>query len=80
MLESVSEIVDALEPSQFQQPQVEAAFAAFSNILSRAEGRRSARVKRAATEDFDDEEAEALEAENEAEEELFDQVSLRLSE
>jgi hypothetical protein len=33
-------------------------------------------LQRAAAEDFDEEEQEALEAENEAEEELYDQVRL----
>lgn len=48
-----------------------------SHIVSprfQADKRRSDRASRRSTEDFDAEEAEALEAENELEEELFDQV------
>ncbi len=40
-----------------------------------AEGRRTERLKRQNTEDFDAEELEALKEENQAEEELFDQVA-----
>lgn len=39
-----------------------------------AEERRQERLKRQNTEDFDAEELEALEEENQAEEEVFDQV------
>ncbi|WIA40679.1 hypothetical protein OEZ86_004377 [Tetradesmus obliquus] len=74
MLDSLAEIVELAEPGQLGGPQVEAAFAAFGAILSAAEARRSQRSKRASAEDFDEEEQEALAAENEQEEELYDQV------
>ncbi|KAF6254101.1 armadillo-type protein [Scenedesmus sp. NREL 46B-D3] len=74
MLDSLSEIVDLAEPGQLSSAQVEAAFAAFGAILSAAEARRATRSKRASAEDFDEEEQEALAAENEQEEELYDQV------
>jgi hypothetical protein len=45
MLDSLAEIVDLAEPGQLSGPQVEAAFAAFSAILSAAEARRSQRSK-----------------------------------
>lgn len=45
-----------------------------SFVLPQADKRRAERVARRATEDFDAEEAEQIEVENEAEEELFDQV------
>ena len=50
------------------------AFEKFSKILKEADERRNERLKRQGTEDFDAEELEALEEENQAEEELFDQV------
>eukprot|EP00878_Enallax_costatus_P012560 GHUV01013118.1.p1 GENE.GHUV01013118.1~~GHUV01013118.1.p1 ORF type:complete len:1009 (+),score=321.88 GHUV01013118.1:364-3390(+) len=74
MLDSLAEIVDLAEPGQLSGPQVQAAFGALQNILTAAEGRRTQRNKRVAAEDFDEEEEEALAAENEAEEELYDQV------
>jgi hypothetical protein len=45
MLDSLAEIVDLAEPGQLSGQQVEAAFAAFSAILSAAEARRSQRSK-----------------------------------
>jgi len=74
MLDALAEVVDLVEPGMLNTAQVEGAFGAFSSILAAAESRRSERAKRAGAEDFDEEEAEALEEENEAEEELFDQV------
>jgi hypothetical protein len=45
-------------------------------VIGASEKRRAERLKRQATEDFDEEEAAALEEENEVEEELLDQVRL----
>ncbi|KAF8055485.1 IPO5 [Scenedesmus sp. PABB004] len=78
MLDSLGEVVGLADPGALAAPQVEAAFGAFGSILSAAEARRSQRSKRKAAEDFDDEEEEALAAENEAEEELYDQVGTAL--
>lgn len=75
MLESISEVVDLVEPSLMAQPQVEAAFDGLRHVLKQAERRREARAKRLLQEDFDEEEAEALREENECEEELVDQVT-----
>ncbi|PNH09582.1 Importin-5 [Tetrabaena socialis] len=46
-----------------------------ASYMLQADKRRAERASRRSTEDFDAEEAEALEAENEMEEELFDQVA-----
>ncbi|KAL6755245.1 armadillo-type protein [Haematococcus lacustris] len=73
-MDSISEIVELVEPSMLSQEQVSAAFQRFTRILKASEERRTERLKRQSTEDFDEEELEALEQENEAEEELFDQV------
>ena len=53
---------------------VGSAFEKFVKVLKEADARRVERHKRQGTEDFDAEELEALEEENQAEEELFDQV------
>jgi vacuolar-type H+-ATPase subunit E/Vma4 len=53
---------------------VASVFEKFSKILKDADERRTERLKRKGTEDFDEEELEALEEENEAEEALFDEV------
>eukprot|EP00955_Chlamydomonas_euryale_P029391 309949-Chlamydomonas_euryale.AAC.1 len=74
MLDAVSSIVDVVEPSMLQEEWVGSSFEKFSKILSEADERRQERLKRQGTEDFDEEELEALEEENQAEEELFDQV------
>eukprot|EP00798_Chlamydomonas_sp_ICE-L_P025737 gene25737-11397_t len=74
MLDSVSEIVDMVDASMLQEEWVSAVFVKFGNILTSAEERRQERLKRQGTEDFDEEELEALEEENQQEEELFDQV------
>lgn len=74
-LDAVSSIVDMVEPGMIQQEWVQTAFEKFSKILREAEERRQQRLKRTKTEDFDAEELEALEEENQAEEELFDQVA-----
>ncbi|GFH17489.1 importin N-terminal domain-containing protein, partial [Haematococcus lacustris] len=73
-MDSISEIVELVEPSMLSQEQVSSAFQRFTRILKASEERRTERLKRQSTEDFDEEELEALEQENEAEEELFDQV------
>ena len=60
-------------------PQAEwvgSAFEKFVKVLKEADARRVERHKRQGTEDFDAEELEALEEENQAEEELFDQVGV----
>uniref|UniRef100_A0A7R9V0M6 TOG domain-containing protein n=1 Tax=Chlamydomonas euryale TaxID=1486919 RepID=A0A7R9V0M6_9CHLO len=75
MLDAVSSIVDVVEPSMLQEEWVGSSFEKFSKILSEADERRQERLKRQGTEDFDEEELEALEEENQAEEELFDQVA-----
>lgn len=74
MLDSVSEIVELLEPAMLEEAMVSEAFTQFGHILKASEQRREERMKRKGTEDFDEEELEELEMENEQEEELFDQV------
>jgi hypothetical protein len=57
------------------EAEVGAAFAAISQAFDSAEARRRQRQTRQQAEDFDEEELEALQQENEAEEDLFDNVS-----
>lgn len=74
-LDAVSSIVDLVTPTMIQEEWVKGTFEKLSKILKDAEERRQERLKRQNTEDFDAEELEALEEENQAEEELFDQVA-----
>ncbi|KAG2489783.1 hypothetical protein HYH03_011733 [Edaphochlamys debaryana] len=74
-LDSISEIVEMVENSLLTADAIAAAFKVFDFVLDKADKRRAERASRRSTEDFDAEEAEALEAENELEEELFDQVA-----
>ncbi|KAF5839603.1 armadillo-type protein [Dunaliella salina] len=53
MMESICEIVELVEPTMLSQEQVASAFTRFGRILRDAEQRRSERLKRQATEDFD---------------------------
>jgi hypothetical protein len=46
MLESISEVVDLVDPALLGQPQVEAAFDGLRHVLKQAERRREARAKR----------------------------------
>jgi len=46
MLESISEVVDLVEPALLGQAQVEAAFDGLRHVLKQAERRREARAKR----------------------------------
>ncbi|GFR44315.1 hypothetical protein Agub_g5527 [Astrephomene gubernaculifera] len=74
-LDAISEIVEMVDKALLPADAIQAAFKVFDVVLEKADKRRAERVSRRATEDFDAEEAEAIEAENELEEELFDQVS-----
>jgi len=78
MMDSITEIVELVEPALMTPEYVQTAFTRFSRILKEAEERRQERLKRTGTEDFDAEELEALEAENAQEEELFDGVGSAL--
>ncbi|KXZ45960.1 hypothetical protein GPECTOR_49g544 [Gonium pectorale] len=73
-LDSIGEIVEMVDKSMLGGEAIGAAFKVFDSVLEKADKRRAERASRRATEDFDAEEAEAIEAENELEEELFDQV------
>ncbi|KAK9810031.1 hypothetical protein WJX72_003666 [[Myrmecia] bisecta] len=72
MLEAVEEIVDIVGPALLSSEQLGMAFERFKTVLETSTQRRMERLQRQQAEDFDDEEAEALEEENEAEEDLLD--------
>ncbi|GLC61179.1 hypothetical protein PLESTB_001728100 [Pleodorina starrii] len=74
-LDSIAEIVEMVDKSLLTGDAIAAAFKVFDIVLEKADKRRADRASRRTTEDFDAEEAEAIEAENELEEELFDQVA-----
>ncbi|KAG2431232.1 hypothetical protein HXX76_009760 [Chlamydomonas incerta] len=75
-LDSIGEIVEMIpDKALLGAEPTAAAFKIFDTVLEKADKRRADRAGRRSTEDFDAEEAEALEAENELEEELFDQVA-----
>mmetsp|Transcript_8735 Transcript_8735/g.11822 ORF Transcript_8735/g.11822 Transcript_8735/m.11822 type:complete len:1130 (+) Transcript_8735:104-3493(+) len=80
MLEALHETVDVagelldLNP-ELKQAQLHQVAEMFKDVLTKSADRSKTRQSRAATEDFDDEEQEALEEENEAETEVFDQVA-----
>jgi len=74
LLDSVSEMVELVEPTMLKPEWVEHVFKKFSHILTSAEERRQERLKRREAEDFDVEDLQELEEENQQEEELFDQV------
>ncbi|GLI67663.1 hypothetical protein VaNZ11_011915 [Volvox africanus] len=74
-LDSIAEIVEMVDKSLLAPGSIDAAFKVFDIVLEKADKRRAERASRRSTEDFDAEEAEAIDAENEMEEELFDQVA-----
>jgi len=74
LVEAIREIVE-LVPEVISDEQKTQAFKALEHVMSCCDERRNERMKRKESEDFDDEEAEALKEENELEEELLQQVA-----
>lgn len=74
MLEAVQDTVRLVGPALLTLDQLGQAFQRFKAVLDDSAKRRKDRSALTAGEDFDEEEAEALEGENELEEELLDQV------
>jgi len=74
MVEAIRDIVD-LMPEMLTDEQKQETFKAMEVVMSQCMERRTERMKRKESEDFDDEEAEALQEENELEEELIQQVA-----
>lgn len=74
MLEAVQDTVRLVGPALLTQEQLGQAFERFRAVLDDSAKRRKERSAITTGEDFDDEEAEALEGENELEEDLLDQV------
>lgn len=74
MVEAVRDIVD-LMPEMLTDEQKAHAFKAMEKVMAQCLERRTERLKRKQSEDFDEEEAEALREENELEEELVQQVA-----
>ena len=62
MLEAVSDIVDVAKSQLLGLEQLGQAFQRFKVVLENSKQRRSERLNRRHAEDFDDEEAEAIEA------------------
>ena len=74
MLEALAEFVELADREMLGEGMVATAFERLKEIMGDSEARRRERNKRRHAEDFDAEELEALEMENEAEEEVADQV------
>ncbi|KAL0056152.1 hypothetical protein WJX82_008212 [Trebouxia sp. C0006] len=74
MLEAMQDTVRLVGPALLTQEQLGQAFERFRAVLDDSAKRRKERSAITTGEDFDDEEAEALEGENELEEDLLDQV------
>ncbi|KAA6426387.1 MAG: Embryo defective [Trebouxia sp. A1-2] len=74
MLEAIQDTVRLVGPALLTQEQLGQAFERFRAVLDHSAKRRKERSAITTGEDFDDEEAEALEEENELEEDLLDQV------
>jgi len=79
MLTSVEEILGVAGPELLGQERLGQALRELGEVIRNSEERRTERGERTAAEDFDEEEAEALEEENEAEEEVLDGVSAVIS-
>ncbi|KAL6776649.1 IPB2 [Auxenochlorella protothecoides x Auxenochlorella symbiontica] len=80
MLESLDDLLEIAEGPKLLGPEVlGVVFERFASVLAGYEARRGERLARASTEDFDAEEAEALEEEHERESELLDGLAAALS-
>ncbi|BDA40930.1 Importin-5 [Coccomyxa sp. Obi] len=79
LLESVEEIIELLDASILPIDKLAVMFERLKDLLEDSSKRRAERQLRRTAEDFDQEEAEALEEENEGEEDLLDQFSSLLS-
>ncbi|CAL5227386.1 g10339 [Coccomyxa viridis] len=79
MLEAVEEMVEMLEPALLPVDKLGALTDKLAGILADSSKRRAERLKRLEGEDFDEDEALAIEEENEDEENLLDQLSSLLS-
>lgn len=75
MLTSIEELLGIGGPDLISMERVGQVLTAMQAIVKSSEERRTERGERTAAEDFDEEEAEALEEENEAEEEILDGVA-----
>ena len=73
MLESLAE--SAGEAGELVRDHLSAMLETFKVLLTESLERRAERNKRAGTDDFDEEEMQALEEEQEAEDEVFDQFA-----